>query len=254
MATSIHTYNRALHHLLSLYADEKYRYETASSSLESFLREAKAAAASFSLPGIFSVTSTRSETTGRCKSNLNASLLFTVSESDRQALLKTLAHIYLGGIYRAALFRVKAEERQHGDKEFFDRETDRAVFEAKEAFTPYAQYHLLADVFERKNMGYGDAWRNAGLIGVLVRLGDKLNRINTLNTHHSAVSNMESLMDSYLDAANYAVLATILLLPPEILHADEPPSDILEDQIQETLVEVPFPPIPSHHLNSSLPE
>ena len=36
------------------------------------------------------------------------------------------------------------------------------------------------DLFARKNKDYGDAFATAGPIGVLVRMGDKLNRLQNI--------------------------------------------------------------------------
>ena len=47
------------------------------------------------------------------------------------------------------------------------------------------------------------------LIGILVRLGDKFNRINSLINNKEV--NYESIDDTILDSFNYIILALILI-------------------------------------------
>jgi hypothetical protein len=65
-------------------------------------------------------------------------------------------------------------------------------------------------LFERKNQDYGDAFANYGVVGVMVRLNDKLQRcLNISNTQIQLVD--ESLKDTLLDMHNYAAMALMLL-------------------------------------------
>jgi len=66
------------------------------------------------------------------------------------------------------------------------------------------------ELFERKNKDYGDAFANYGIIGVLVRLNDKMQRcINVSKTEIHLVD--ESLKDTLLDMHNYSAMALMLL-------------------------------------------
>lgn len=65
------------------------------------------------------------------------------------------------------------------------------------------------ELFSRKNSDYGDAFATFGIIGVLVRMGDKIARINTLKTRAQLVD--ESIRDTMLDLHNYAAMAIMLL-------------------------------------------
>ena len=66
------------------------------------------------------------------------------------------------------------------------------------------------ELFERKNKDYGDAFANYGVIGVLVRLNDKMQRcINVSKTEIHLVD--ESLKDTLLDMHNYSAMALMLL-------------------------------------------
>ena len=66
------------------------------------------------------------------------------------------------------------------------------------------------DLFTKKNIDYGDSFIMYGMIGVLIRLQDKINRlVNISNTQISVVKN-ESLRDTLLDLHNYSALALLL--------------------------------------------
>jgi len=67
------------------------------------------------------------------------------------------------------------------------------------------------ELFRKKNMDYGDAFAEYGLVGVLVRMGDKIRRAITIsNTSVSAV-NTESLRDTLIDLHNYAAMGMMLI-------------------------------------------
>ena len=47
--------------------------------------------------------------------------------------------------------------------------------------TQYKAVHSEAlDLFKRKNADYGDAFANYGPVGVIVRMGDKINRLSSV--------------------------------------------------------------------------
>lgn len=68
------------------------------------------------------------------------------------------------------------------------------------------------DLFERKNADYGDCFREDGMLGVMIRLKDKLNRVINIarkEGEHNVAD--EAVRDSLIDMANYAVMAVMLL-------------------------------------------
>ena len=75
-------------------------------------------------------------------------------------------------------------------------------------FSEYTNH--LADVLNQKNLAYGDSFSKSvdkyGLSVIGVRLSDKYNRIEHLITHHEFKENDESLEDTLLDMAGYAIL------------------------------------------------
>lgn len=76
---------------------------------------------------------------------------------------------------------------------------------------PFEKYtDHLAETLLEKNQAYGDSFTKSvdkyGLSVIGVRLSDKYNRIEHLITHHELKENDESLEDTLLDMAGYAIL------------------------------------------------
>ena len=70
----------------------------------------------------------------------------------------------------------------------------------------------MADVYAAKNHDYGDSFarlRERYPISILIRLMDKLNRLDTLLTGETAQVKDESIDDTLLDLANYAVMELV---------------------------------------------
>jgi hypothetical protein len=62
------------------------------------------------------------------------------------------------------------------------------------------------ELFIKKNADYGSSYKQYGLIGVLVRLQDKINRALHITQHGIHVKD-ESLRDTLIDLHNYAAMA-----------------------------------------------
>ncbi len=67
------------------------------------------------------------------------------------------------------------------------------------------------ELFRKKNQDYGDAFANYGVIGVLVRMGDKIARLQSITTKSISLINSESLRDTLIDLHNYSAMAIMLL-------------------------------------------
>lgn len=74
------------------------------------------------------------------------------------------------------------------------------------------------ELFTRKNQDYGDAFANYGAIGVLVRMGDKISRLQSITNRQISLVNTESLRDTLLDLHNYSAMAIMLLDEKQSLH------------------------------------
>ena len=88
--------------------------------------------------------------------------------------------------------------------------------------------HQAKNLFEKKNKDYGDAFATYGTVGVLVRIGDKINRLVNITANGIALINNEGLRDTLIDLHNYAAMAIMLLDeesvvdPPQILSPPRP--------------------------------
>jgi len=67
------------------------------------------------------------------------------------------------------------------------------------------------ELFKKKNTYYGDAFANYGVVGVLVRMGDKIARLQSITTKSVSLVNTESLRDTLIDLHNYSAMAIMLL-------------------------------------------
>ena len=68
-----------------------------------------------------------------------------------------------------------------------------------------------AKLFEKKNSDYGDAFANYGPIGVIVRMGDKINRLSSVTNNGINLVKTESIRDTLIDLHNYAAMAIMLM-------------------------------------------
>lgn len=67
------------------------------------------------------------------------------------------------------------------------------------------------DLFKKKNQDYGDAFATFGPVGVIVRMGDKINRLTSVTKNGVTLINNESLRDTLIDLHNYSAMAVMLL-------------------------------------------
>ena len=83
-------------------------------------------------------------------------------------------------------------------------------------------------LYERKNHDYGNSfsetYRKLGVISATTRMLDKMNRVVSLVTKEQQKVNDESLRDTLIDLANYAVM-TIIELDGEKPSAEESVTD-----------------------------
>lgn len=83
-------------------------------------------------------------------------------------------------------------------------------------------------LYERKNHDYGNSfsetYRKLGVISATTRMLDKMNRVVSLVTKDKQEVNDESLRDTLIDLANYAVMA-IMELDGEKPSAEESATD-----------------------------
>ena len=67
------------------------------------------------------------------------------------------------------------------------------------------------NLFRKKNTDYGDSFATYGTIGVLVRLGDKIQRLQSVTSNGINLVEDEKIRDTLMDLHNYAGMAIMLL-------------------------------------------
>jgi hypothetical protein len=67
------------------------------------------------------------------------------------------------------------------------------------------------ELFTKKNIDYGDAFAKYGVIGVLMRIQDKLLRYMSITKNGVNLVNDEGIRDTLLDLHNYSAMALMLL-------------------------------------------
>lgn len=71
----------------------------------------------------------------------------------------------------------------------------------------------ITNLYERKNHDYGDSFHTSyveeGMAMPRIRLGDKFNRFKTLTRTKEVLVRDESVRDTLIDLANYAIMTII---------------------------------------------
>ena len=63
------------------------------------------------------------------------------------------------------------------------------------------------DLFISKNADYGNAYKMYGPVGIIIRLGDKINRLANIQRTQVQFVHTETLRDTLIDLHNYAAMA-----------------------------------------------
>ena len=71
--------------------------------------------------------------------------------------------------------------------------------------------YSVVNLVLRKNADYGDAWQRQGLNGALVRLADKLYRVENLADGHERLVQDENVRETLVDAIGYALLGILYM-------------------------------------------
>lgn len=100
-----------------------------------------------------------------------------------------------------------------------DAEEEHVEEDYNESMTRVDQMRAIQDegleLFARKNKDYGDAFATYGTIGVIVRMGDKIQRMLSISNNGITMVNDESMYDTLLDLHNYSAMALMLLKEPK---------------------------------------
>lgn len=88
----------------------------------------------------------------------------------------------------------------------------KATEELTEVFKGITQE--MTDTFCKKNHDYGNSFFESldkrGLVAALVRMEDKMNRLNSLESNKAMVKD-EAIEDTLLDLANYSIMTAMWL-------------------------------------------
>ena len=82
-----------------------------------------------------------------------------------------------------------------------------------------AYLDYIHNTYIAKNSDYGDSFSESmdeyGLTAGLIRMGDKMSRLKSLNKRETMSVHDESLQDTLLDLANYAIMTAMWLNPED---------------------------------------
>ena len=67
------------------------------------------------------------------------------------------------------------------------------------------------ELFRRKNADYGDAFAKYGVVGVLMRIEDKIQRAMSITKNGVNMVEDEKIRDTLIDLHNYAAMALMLM-------------------------------------------
>ena len=70
------------------------------------------------------------------------------------------------------------------------------------------------ELFMKKNADYGDAFAKYGVIGVLMRIEDKIQRSMSITKSGVNLVKDEGIRDTLIDLHNYAAMAIMLMDEP----------------------------------------
>ena len=65
----------------------------------------------------------------------------------------------------------------------------------------------MLSLFKRKNQQYGNAFAKYGTVGVMIRMGEKINRFLSVSRLKIELKDEEMLRDTLLDLLNYSSMA-----------------------------------------------
>jgi len=81
--------------------------------------------------------------------------------------------------------------------------------------------YSVVNLVMKKNKDYGDAWQRQGLNGALVRLADKLYRVENLADGRERLVQDENVLETLIDAVGYSLLGILYLQENGMINLDE---------------------------------
>jgi len=74
-----------------------------------------------------------------------------------------------------------------------------------------AAHNEAIEIFKKKNISYEDTFADYGTAGVIVRIGDKIQRLVSVSNRGINLINTKSLRDTLIDLHNYSAMAIMLI-------------------------------------------
>lgn len=90
-------------------------------------------------------------------------------------------------------------------------------------------------LFQRKNKDYGDAFAKYGPVGVLMRMGDKISRLQSITKSGIVLVDDEKVRDTLIDLHNYAAMGIMLLDEGKELNINKNYSCLSESEDSEDI-------------------
>ena len=67
------------------------------------------------------------------------------------------------------------------------------------------------ELFKKKNTDYGDSFADYGPVGVIIRMGDKIKRLQSISKNGVNLIEDEGIRDTLIDLHNYSAMAIMLI-------------------------------------------
>ena len=98
----------------------------------------------------------------------------------------------------------------------------------------------MAALYEEKNRNYGNSFDKSldedGLLVSKIRLGDKFNRFSSLLKQQSNGTNDESIKDTLIDLANYAIMSIMWMENQKFIELNENINSYISKSTSDTTI------------------
>jgi hypothetical protein len=76
----------------------------------------------------------------------------------------------------------------------------------------FKEIHMKGlNLFEKKNTDYGDSFATFGIVGIIIRLEDKINRCISITKNNKTLVEDEGINDTIFDMVNYTIMGIMLI-------------------------------------------
>ena len=109
---------------------------------------------------------------------------------------------------------------ENKDNFLYDEETNQYILSGNNVGITEQERNIMSmkkvqskglETFIKKNKDYGDSYKEYGIVGLLIRIQDKINRAITIDKNNISLVEDENMKDTLLDLHNYAAMGMMLL-------------------------------------------